>query len=137
MTVNFAPPEAHQNPSAKVAGTKVDIFSSGIMLLQAKYGATKNLTHEAIWKCCDKKANKLFNKASYRQAYEGEYYKLIKKKAEDLPPGVEKEEVRLIADMINPNPNARPTIQEVKTRWKGIHPRNQKGMFIANKVFDR
>lgn len=132
----WMPPERLSNPNKLRTGTETDIFAAGIMMLKAKYGIKSAGTADsAIKSCCDRNAIETNSINNLLNAYSGPYYNAIKRKANSLPEGPEKLEMHLIADMINPNPNRRPNIEQVKSRWNIIYPRPNKAHSIAQSIF--
>ena len=121
-------------------GAENDVFAAGVMLLRGKYGIKPEQTvSDAIKKCCDSNVKEVPQGdglyEEYFDVYSGPYHNALLKRAQESVEVFDILETKLIADMLNPNPKLRPTIEQVRARWLDIHPRVERSNEIAKQIF--
>ena len=113
------------------ASTSDDIYSLGIMTFQAKYGGNQFKKYqgapdlEEMYRVCCNIHIKI-ESTGHPQSYLNNLefaHKQFKTYVRQLPAGPEREEMTLIARMIDPSPKFRPTITDVKSSWGKVHPK--------------
>lgn len=141
-----APERIIENREFKTTvGPKSDVYSTGVMLLQARYPIKTDSgdllgIEEIINECCGKIQRKVAPDNDPRSIVEinaeilPQVRQALKNKADSLT-GSEKEEMLLIRKMLDPTPATRPDIFAVKKRWQEIYPRQNAANGVANAVF--
>jgi hypothetical protein len=142
MSPEYAKVFYSREKSAAIDGTKSDIFATGVMLFETKYShVNKGANFSSLMVvCCRKIVGEVTIKNQWENGDEifanpEDVVRGLREYGASLPEGSDKEEIAVLADMLNPDAKLRPSAVELKRRWELIHPRFPSAQVDASQVF--